>query len=528
MAAGAQHGRELGSSARTPLEGARRVGPSDPEEILVVTLLLRRGSPPGALPTLEEIGARSPHQRRYPTREEFARVHGARESDVAAVRAFAAAHSLRVVSVHPARRSVQLCGSVRALASAFGVELARYEYPGGAYRGRVGPVELPAELAETVVGVFGLDNRPQARPHFRRRTTPADSDLSYTPVEIGQAYGFPNGLDGSGQSIAIVELGGGYSASDLATFFQTLGLAVPAVAAVGVDGASNAPTGDPDGPDGEVELDIEVVGALAPGSRITVYFAPNTDQGFLNAVTTAIHDPDARPTVLSISWGGPEPSWTAQARSAFAAAFQEAATLGVTVLVAAGDAGASDGVSSGAPTVDFPASDPGVVACGGTHLVLEGDTIESEVVWNDLAEGGGATGGGVSELFPLPSYQASAHVPAAPNGYAGRGVPDVAGDADPATGYEVVIDGGATVVGGTSAVAPLWAALVARINQSLGTPLGYVNPQLYTDAPDLHDITSGNNGGYSAGTGWSACTGLGSPDGSALLASFSKGTPGAS
>jgi len=511
----------LVSSERRPLEGARRTGPTDPSERIVVTLFLRRGSAPGAAPSLTDWGALHPRDRKYLSREQFASTHGARREDLAAVRAFASAHGLAVVSEHPGRRSVRLAGTAGELAATFGVELARYEYPGGSYRGRVGTVQLPLELVGIVEGVFGLDNRPQARPHFRVRATGASAGASYTPLTVAQAYAYPNGPNGAGQSIALIELGGGYRAQDLATYFQSLGLAAPTVTAVGVDDGANSPTGDPNGPDGEVELDLEVAGALAPGATFTAYFAPNTDQGFLDAVTTALHDTAAKPTVLSISWGGPEPTWTAQARAAFASAFEDAATLGVTVLVAAGDNGASDGVTGGARTVDFPASAPGVIACGGTRLTLNGSSIGSEVVWNELASGEGATGGGVSEAFPLPAYQTNAHVPAAPNGFVGRGVPDVAGDADPTTGYQVLVDGTPSVIGGTSAVAPLWAALVARLNQSLGVSLGYANAQFYAAEPAFRDITSGNNGGYSAGPGWDACTGLGSPNGVALLAALS-------
>jgi len=196
--------------------------------------------------------------------------------------------------------------------------------------------------------------------------------------------------------------------------------------------------------------------------------------------------------------------------------------MGVTVLAASGDSGSTDGSSDGKPTVDFPASSPYVIGCGGTRLTLSGAKINSEVVWNDLSSNEGATGGGVSGFFALPTYQLPAGVPKSPSGFVGRGVPDVAGDADPQTGYSVVVDGSAAVFGGTSAVAPLWAGLLARINQSLGKDLGYVNPLLYArgSAATFHDITSGTNGTYSAGTGWDACTGLGSPDGSALLASL--------
>jgi kumamolisin len=163
-------------------------------------------------------------------------------------------------------------------------------------------------------------------------------------------------------------LGGGFNASDLNSFFGNLGIATPAVNAAPVDGATNSPTGDARGPDGEVELDIEVAGSIAPGAQIAVYLAPNTDQGFIDAVTTAVHDATLNPSIISISWGGPEDSWMAQARNALSSACQDASTMGVTVLAASGDNGASDGSASGAPTVDFPAASPYVVGCGGTKL----------------------------------------------------------------------------------------------------------------------------------------------------------------
>jgi kumamolisin len=287
-----------------------------------------------------------------------------------------------------------------------------------------------------------------------------------------------------------------------------LGLTPPTVVAVSVDGGTNAP-GDPNGADGEVALDIQVAGAIANGARIAVYFAPNTDQGFIDAITTAVHDTTNKPSVLSISWGGPESSWPQSSVTALDNACQSAAALGVTITVACGDNGSSDGGSGN--NVDFPASSPHVLACGGTELIGSGSTIEEEVVWNDQSSGGGATGGGYSTLFPLPSWQSSAGISGS-----GRGVPDVAGDASPETGYNILVDGQQEVVGGTSAVAPLWAALMALINQQRGTPVGFVNASLYTDGADFHDITQGSNGAYSAGPGWDACTGLGSPNGAEI------------
>lgn len=508
------------NSIRNAPAGATRIGPADGAEVIEVTVRLRRGSEPSQFPSDAELGAGLPESRTYLTREEFAAKYGARADDMAAIRAFADANGLHVASVDAARRTVMLSGTVAALSATFGTKLEHYSFQGKTCRCRSGALEIPADLEPIIEGVFGLDTRPQAHAHFRRRIRAKAADVSFTALEVAQAYDFPSGADGTGEAIALVELGGGYGSADLTSYFKNLGLAAPVVSAIGVDGGSNSPTGSADGPDGEVELDIEVAGAIAPGAKIGVYFAPNTDQGFIDAVTTAVHDTNLRPSIVSISWGGPENSWTAQARNSLSSACQDAATMGVTVFVASGDGGATDGSSNGTLVVDFPSSSPYVIGCGGTKLAVSGTTISSEVTWNELAEEEGASGGGVSEVFALPVFQSNAKVPAAPNGFKGRGVPDVAGDADPASGYDVLVDGSSTVIGGTSAVAPLWAGLFARINQLVGKPAGYLNPILYSAsaAGAFRDITSGNNGGYSAGPGWDACTGLGSPKGAALLA----------
>jgi kumamolisin len=367
-----------------------------------------------------------------------------------------------------------------------------------------------------VEAVLGLDNRPQARTHFRIRPA-SSSATSFSPVQIAALYGFPAG-SGEGECVALIELGGGYRPADLNTYFAGLGLATPSVTAVSVDHGSNSPTGSANGPDGEVMLDVEVVGAIAPQARIAVYFSPNTDAGFLDAITTAIHDTTNKPSIISISWGGPESSWTSQAISAMNAAFQAAAAMGITVCVAAGDNGSSDGVTGGGDHVDFPASSPFALACGGTSLQAQGASIEQEVVWND-GDGGGATGGGISSVFPVAAWQSGLSARNSEGSQVAltmRGVPDVSGNADPETGYQVRIDGSNTVIGGTSAVAPLWAALIARINQASGKSAGYLNPMIYKSPQALRDITQGNNGDFEAAVGWDACTGLGSPNGSTL------------
>jgi len=513
-------------SDRRPLEGARAVGPARADERIEATLRLRARTPVAQALAANGIGGDThPGQRKYLSREEFAASHGADAADLDAVAAFAKAHGLAVVESNAARRSVVLSGTTQSMNAAFGVSLQQYEHAGGSYRGRTGTISVPGDLAGVVEGVFGLDDRPAADPHFQRYEpvlgVRAVSAQSFTPPALARLYDFPAGADGSGQCIGIIELGGGYKPADLATYFKSLGIANPSVKAVLVDNAKNHPT-NANSADGEVMLDIEVAGAIAPKASIVVYFTPNTTQGFLDAITTAVHDSVNKPSVISISWGSAEQNWTAQAMTQYDQAFQAAAAMGVTICVAAGDNGSSDGVSDGQPHVDFPASSPNVLACGGTKLLAGGATaIASETVWNEGATTS-ATGGGVSGFFALPAYQSQAGVPvsAAAGGQPGRGVPDVAGDADPATGYEVRVDGQNLVFGGTSAVAPLWAGLIALMNQQLGHPVGFLNPMLYGSLQGkgvTNDITSGNNGSYSAKAGWDPCTGWGSPDGAKLL-----------
>jgi len=455
----------LAGSERAPLAGAREIGPANPNETVDVTIRLR--SRAGKKPIVSADASTKPIEKRsFLSRKEFEQSHGADPATIARVEAFAREHKLTVKEKSPERRTVILSGTVSANAV----------------------------------------------------------NLSYTPIQLATLYNFPTGVDGSGECIAIVELGGGFNPADLSSYWSQLNLPkTPNVSAVSVGNGSNSPTGDPAGPDGEVMLDIEVCGAIAPGAKIVVYFAENTDAGFLNAITTAVHDSVNNPSVLSISWGGPEPSWTPQAMTSMDEAFQAAGAMGVTVCVAAGDDGSTDGVGDNLNHVDFPASSPNVLACGGTTLVAAGNTVTSETVWNELANNEGATGGGISDVFPLPTWQNGVGVPSSanPNQNVGRGVPDVSGDADPTTGYVTLVDGNPDVIGGTSAVAPLWAGLIALINDSNQKPAGLINPLLYqgeSKGTGFNDITSGNNGAYNAGPGWDACTGLGSPIGTQIAA----------
>lgn len=515
----------LPKSHKAAPSGAKPAGKIYPDERFEVTIRLRR-KPGVGNPTVGGVPL---------TREEFRTTYGADPADIEKVEDFANEHGLDVVQSSIAQRSVRLSGTVKAMQAAFGVKLRAYRTTKTKqkFRGRTGTISVPKELASIVEGVFGLDNRPQAQPHFRIRTPKrgfqprADAAKPMTPPQVAKLYNFPADLDGSGQCIAIIELGGGFRTKDLTTYFKNLGIKKPRVAAVSVGGAHNEPDGPSKDANGEVMLDIEVAGGVAPGAKIAVYFAPNTDDGFLAAVNAAIHDNIRNPSVISISWGSSEANWTDQAKKDMDSACADGATMGITVTVSAGDHGApdTDDPAETRANVDFPASSSNVLACGGTRLIGDSTGITSETVWND--HDGWATGGGVSEFFTLPPYQKSAGVPKSinPGGKVGRGVPDVCGNADSDTGFIIRVDGSNQVIGGTSAVSPLWAGLIAVLNSGRPQPVGFITPKLYalkSSAGALRDITDGDNGvnnvtGYKAKTGWDACTGLGSPHGSNLL-----------
>ncbi|MEJ0025271.1 MAG: S53 family peptidase [Rhizomicrobium sp.] len=515
---------DLSRSTRAAPRDASIVGPTPPQKVIAVSVILRRKNPlpPDAL------------ERRIP-REEYLKNHAADPADFDRLRLFARAQGLAVdePASSLARRTVLLRGTVDAMQRAFGVTLQDYASASGkTFHGFAGTVSVPTEIAPIVQAVFGLDNRPIAKPAFRRARAETASGGSFYPNEIASMYAFPAGC-GLGQTVGIIELGGGYWDTDIATYFAGLNLTPPNVVAVSVDDGTNAPgepgSIPPDSPDYEVALDIQVIGAAAPGVNIAVYFAPNSDQGFLDALTTAVADETNKPSVISISWGASETAYSQDFLDAFDEACESAGAMAITVTAASGDGGAT--YYGTADTVLFPASSPHVLACGGTRI----GNGSPETVWNDAPDDG-ATGGGVSTLFPVPVWQTG--ITATPAGgsaaaLTGRGVPDVSGHASPVVGYNILVGGSPCVVGGTSAVAPLWAGLIAICNRQLGTALGFMNGKLYkAPAPPpqyfgatFNDITSGNNVydaevGYEATPGWDACTGLGSPAGGAIAWTF--------
>jgi kumamolisin len=509
----------LVTSRKLPTAGARLIGRTDPKQIIHVTVVLNRRSEISST-ELQRHTLTRPHDRPKIDASQFAQQYGAGEDAVDAVKSLAAKYGLTIVKIDAPRRVVELSGTVSDLEQAFGTELHDSVIGTHTYRSRRGPLSLPSDAYPHIEAVLGLDNRPVAKPRLR----PHSVGVGYYPQEVAALYSFPAG-DGAGQTIALIELGGNLGQDDLTTYFRAAGLTrMPDVRSVNVGTHAPVLYGQDSESDGEVMLDIEVVGAIAPGATIVVYFADNTDQGFYEAVSQAIHDPAT--TAVSISWGSPEKGWSEQSMEAWNSLGQSATLLQVPIFVAAGDHGCADEVTTdagydGQRHVDFPGTcTDGVICCGGTRLQSDQGTITAETVWND--GDGWATGGGVSTYFPVPDWQKGLSAEDGSPLHM-RGVPDIAAVADPRTGIKVRSNGADGVTGGTSAVAPQWAALTALLSQQLGRKVGFFLPVLYQKPSATHDIVKGNNSvfgipGYSARAGWDACTGLGSPNGLQLLA----------
>jgi len=562
-------------SSRAEVPQAKLIGKSNYKAQIKVSIYARQKPEVagGTGPKLDELNSKLPGQRHYLSREDFNTSFGADPADLENIAEWAKANKLKVLDTSVPKRRVLVQGTIGDVCKAFGTALNEYrQAERGRFRGRVGSLHVPAHLSGVVQAVFGLDTRPVGRPRNRRGNfKPVSVEVvvskdrgkrrgvasaipaspfhgAFFPPTVARLYDYPQRDDGSAENVAVFAFNGGgspdprggYSLAALQNYYENvLGGKTPTIKNIVVQGPGNDP-----GPDtqasssrgdstGEVMLDMCVVGSVAPGANIFMYFTEFTSQGWVDALQAAITD-DNEISVLSISYGNPEDdpqgAWTAMGVQLVNQAFRAATAKGITVCCASGDDGSSDQVATGAH-VDFPASSPFVLGVGGTKLVASAGAppaIQSETVWNEMMQNEGATGGGVSAVFTKPAYQNAANVPpsANPPHNVGRGVPDVAAVADPVTGVVVIrIDGKhLEPIGGTSAAAPLWASLVARLNQGLKARCGFLNPILYGNAfrGAFRDVTVGNNGAYSATAGWDACTGLGSPIGQQLLNALSS------
>ena len=410
---------------------------------------------------------------------------------------------------------IDINGTVKNISNLFNTTIKEFKDGDNIYYSNITDIKIPKELNH-ITNVMGLNNMPIFTPYSsEKKTIRAHAKnlnlTSFTPIQIANLYNFPS-YTGKNQTIAIIELGGGYKQSDMDYYFGSNGLNLskaPTIIPISIGGATNNPS-DTSGANYEVVLDIQIAGAIANESTILVYFAPNTDSGFYNAIYAAINDTVYRPSVISISWGAPERYWSSSTLISYNNLFATAIPKNINIFAASGD----NGSSGGAPGInaDFPSSSPNVISCGGTSLNATASAIQSETVWN---RNGGVTGGGYSRVFNKPSYQRAITGTK-------RGVPDVTGNADPYTGYTIYIDGAYTTIGGTSAVSPLYAGLAARLNQSKNTNLRFLNSQYFYPKRSTFcvDILSGTNGAYKASTGWDPCSGNGRINGKNIIANL--------
>jgi kumamolisin len=532
---------ELTDSIRHLPPGSVATKATNPHQWLELTVGVRRAK---ALPDLSSLDDVVPSKRKYMNRDDLRDKYGSDPSAIKKIEAFAKAHDLTVTKNDPVAARLGLAGTVENLSTAFGVRLLDYSQPElGMFHARTGPVSVPADLADAVTGVFGFNNHRILRRKKRFLDTKAAASTSasrawFMPQELGAIYNFPK-ADASKQCVGLLEFGGGVEDADVTAYFAKINLPAPTVKVVTLDGASGSAASDPDST-GEVMLDVEVAGALSGGAKIAVYFSTFDEKGLVDCVGAVTSDSENDPSVVSISWGWDENQpmngrvlWSAAAMTHVNESFLALAHLGVTVCVSTGDDGSEAQVKDGHAHVNFPATSPYVLAVGGTTLHARksalGHQTLTEVVWNSGP--GDGTGGGVSDVTPVPAWQKKVAPHSVNAGhFAGRAIPDVAANADPATGYFVRNGGQFGIVGGTSAAAPLWASLIARINANLKARVGNFNALLYSKIGPgevLRDITKGNNdtdglleGQFAAKAGWDPCTGWGVPDGAKLLAAL--------
>ncbi|HEY2335485.1 MAG TPA: S53 family peptidase [Solirubrobacterales bacterium] len=534
---------DLKGSSRPRKHEAERVRDVDPESRVEVTVTLRGPELP-ALDVASQAISRSDYEERY----------GASSADVEKVKATLQKFGLEVEEVSRAARSMRVSGTAAEMEKAFHPGLGVYRSPDhGEFQGREDNLQIPADLEGLVTGVFGFDQRRVARRAGKTGFAPiateaiAGAGAPLGPSDLEERYKFPTG-DGSGQQIGIAEFGGACFPDDLREFCQRHG--IPKAKLQIVDVGMKPPTpaevklmSEEEreavlGASGEVMMDIEIIAGLCPGAEIFVYFAPFDEKGWIDLLNRVIQGDPATPVTLSVSWGLAEdtPEWSKAATREIDLRLQAAAQIGVTVCVSAGDDGTGDQLEDGRSHVNFPSSSPNVLSVGGT--MIDGN---DEVVWwqspgRRTGQGGGSTGGGVSVIFNRPSWQDVKVASLNPGAIDGRVLPDITALSG-SPYYDLVFQGQLAPNGGTSASAPLWAALLARI-AAAGKPSAgpaFLAPLLYQNGSNgkplganaCVDITKGDNAsqpqpgvGYKATPGFDAVSGWGAPDGEKLLESL--------
>ncbi|MEA2416994.1 MAG: kumamolisin [Thermoanaerobaculia bacterium] len=548
----AKHERRLSIRNHKPLPVPRRYKrlPAKMSDRAEVTVVVRsKGSEVEWRQLVTQAMSAPLQERKYLTRAAFGKAWGASPEDLAKISAYGNVYGLKTVASDSWRRCVVLSGTLNRLQKAFGVELILIQHPERNFLTYRGAPKVDASIYPMVEAILGLDTRPSAHPHMT--VTPFNAPPELNLPDLRKIYAFPRKARGKGQCVAVIELGGGFRKSDYIEYFKRICVTPPRLRVETLPGAANNPASaadirvavraaaesesPPETLDSlnvlwtcETAMDLQIVGTLAPEAKLRLIFGIDDDQGRYHAITSVLADAHNKPSVISCSWSDPESTQTPAAMSVLDSWFQAAAVLGVTMCYSSGDAGDGTLEETGEDltfTANFPASSPHVLACGGTTLDVKKG---AEVAWRQELSSTVtmAGGGGFSAVFvPRPEWQICAGIdsadwiPADGHSGTGRGIPDVSAKANFDPKFSYITGGVESATGGTSAAAPLWAALIAVLNEALGFSLGSINALLYDTAlhKSLRDITEGNTGHLCARPGWDPSTGWGSPHGQAML-----------
>lgn len=532
------------------------ITPLDESTVLPITVMLRRPSNPDGL-TVEQYAEKVINGELKPLDRAAYRAHfTVSDEDIAAVLAFASANNLTLDQHFAPSASVHLSGTVKNINTAFGVTLQSVTDQERTYTSFNGSISVPIALSDVITGVSGLDDSALSLRNASNpgRTVNPTNNITASFSDSAKAYGVP-WPQGGGQTVAIIELGGGYTQQNLQSTFIANGIdgvtiPFPTVVSVTVDGPGNSPSTNDVGTNLEVVGDIAAVGCAAPNARIVVYFCRNNPQSIINAWNAVVHDTVNNPDIISYSWASSE-QYLGATLPQLDAIIAAAVTQGITICAASGDYGAWPYDPNSPQTaqystygyITYPSGNPGVLSVGGSILQLNPTTglYGNEYAWNQVTA---ASGGGVSKRFTVPTYQNSGiFITTNPNGTitgaSGRAIPDVSAHADtsyPAYGYDVANNDANRRYryGGTSMAAPLVAGMIAGLNSVVGGSLGAPQTFLYNNpARYINDITVGNSniqvggiysGGYESTEGWDAVTGLGSINFSTIQYDFVTST----
>lgn len=524
--------RIIGTMPKT-VKGLVTATDPNPDEELTFTLFLNPVK--RKIPSLRKLTNIAKRSNLITSRAKFRGMHNTTKEDIGKLKEYFDGFGLTIKTIKLTERWIAVKGKIADIERALKIDILRYDFDNLVYFFHNGVMQIPHKIAHLVEAITGINKAPiKEKKVFPRQIDVKNAILEGRAVsakDFERLYNFPKGLDGSGECLGIISLGGGYDKEVLKKYFKKQGIAMPDISWVPVGDGKNDPGKNLEY-DYEVYMDVEIAACLAPGAKIVVYFAKNHKSNILKAFKQAIHDDKNKPSVISLSWGSLEDTFSMRDAHTLNNALKEAANLNITLVCSSGDLGSSGMPNQQGENMQLPASSPYVLAVGGTQTHIEDNKILHEDVWKQDQEMEGqlmhgSSGGGFSKRFPMPKYQSEV-LPLEFTRKNKRGLPDVSANASTFPGILLSVGQTEQISMGTSASTPLWAALLIRVNQKmtqLGLPhIGFIHPFIYKDEfrPLFNQVVSGSNGKYEATAGWDPCTGLGTPNGEVFLQQMIK------